>query len=140
MTKRERKHFTAYVRVVARRMWLGSWTLNLCFEGDRPDEELDDDTAARVVWCRPEYREASIVFADSLFKQDARTIRETVVHELIHLHHAHVERDINQLLDTLAPAGFNVAQETTTRSIEEHVTVMARLIDHTMPKYQPLKG
>jgi hypothetical protein len=77
----QRKAWGPYVRHVADLLWLRDWTLTVS-----PDDPDDEETRAMIYPARSR-RHATLAFAESFLDDDDEPAqRQTVVHELIHLH------------------------------------------------------
>lgn len=136
--RKERDHLFEYVEKVRAYMWLGSWLLHL----DYDEATVEDESGRiRIGSCKAtsHYREAEITFAPEIFDRDPDQIRETVVHELVHCHYSALQHLHFQTLDRLKSREAEAFYNMHVRLMEEHVTVMTRLIVPSVPEYVPLK-
>ncbi len=134
--RKERDHLREYVEEVRANMWLGSWLLHVGYDSGTVENDEGD---IRIGSCLAsgEYREATITFSPEIFDHEPFQIRETVVHELVHCHYASLQRLHQQMLGRLKPREADALYEVHVRLMEEHVTVMSRLIVDAMPAYVP---
>ena len=86
--------FADYVRVVANTLGLTDWEIKVRW-GDLPD-----DTLARV---HPSYarRSAEIIFGEAFLNSRPEEQRDTVVHELLHLHFSMADELVSDTLPSL---------------------------------------
>lgn len=118
----------AYVRRLADRMGLRGWR----FELDYDPQDADGVTAESDLL---EGRAVSVIrFSERFLEGDDDERRESVVHELLHCHHAEatymVEADLRDALGTTAHDLFTAAWR---RSMERCVDRLAALVAPTMP-------
>lgn len=91
MKKRDRKTLGRYIHCIADEMGLRDWTLHLLRE---PCDE-DCNAQTHIIYGR---RKAEIRVSEEFRSREPERIRQTVVHELTHLHFAaatnQVDRDL----------------------------------------------
>lgn len=82
---RERKDWTPYFRVIADRLALKDWQVTI-----KDEAPADCDHVASVATTEGR-KVAGVWLSEEFLKRDGDYQRHTVVHELIHLHHAYVD-------------------------------------------------
>jgi hypothetical protein len=86
LSKARRRALHRYVERVRNALYLKHWRIDL------PDEYPDDspdEVLAQIDPCDGRYV-ATIRFGPGFWERDPETARETIVHELLHLHHVRV--------------------------------------------------
>jgi hypothetical protein len=128
MTKRDRNALARYIRWVADAIELRDWTITL------DDEPCDPDYNARVD-CSEGRKHATIAFHAKFREMDPEDQRQTIVHELVHAHHAVTWRMVQT--DLLRPLG----QETYGVFVDSYRRAMEYCVDATadaLVKHLPL--
>lgn len=126
MTTRDRKALGGYIRDIADKMELRDWTIDVEHE---PCEGYN-----AVAHCTYGQRRVSIAFAADFRDYPPAEQRETVVHELIHAHHAvcwHMVQ--NDLGDALGKPVYYVFCDSYRRAMEYQVDALAKVIARHMP-------
>lgn len=134
-SRKERDHFYAYVGEVARQMWLGSWTIS--HKWSTFEDVASDGILRAVADFLPQYRSVTITWSSGFLKQSPREIRDSVVHELLHCHHGHIDRFIERTLEGYSEEARAIQTVTHHNLTEEHIVVMELLIAEHMPAYEP---
>jgi hypothetical protein len=136
--RKVRRHFYDYVGELARQMWLGSWEITHEWDDFKGDSDSDS-----TIWALtnplPEYRRAKITWNPVILDASPRETRDTVVHELLHLHHAHLDKFIEELIAGYSQEAQDINHGRHRNFTEEHTVVMERLIGGSMPMFKPLK-
>lgn len=115
------EEWEAYVYEVAAIMGLGSWEFNVT------EADLDDSLASITVSFAREH--ATIALGPGFFATDADEKRTTIVHELLHAHHAPVDELIEQSLPhVLAGPGLAIFNEAWTLLVERMTDSLASAI------------
>jgi hypothetical protein len=124
----------AYVRDLADRMGLRDWTLRVDLtEPDAPDRR-DEQRWGASAHPLPGRKYAIITLGTSVSEADPDEQRQTIVHELVHLHFgALVDQLRNDLDDFIPPAAFGVFDASATRNLEYGVDALAVVIAEHMP-------
>ena len=122
-----------YVRKLAHELLLDNWTIRI--EPDRPHKE-DGIYPIAQTYVLTSSRYAEIRFMPELFtepERDERDLRQTLLHELLHLHIEHGFMDVTHMLErSMAPSGWATVEHNVTVAMERMVDGLA---DAMAPKY-----
>lgn len=134
MKKRDRRALAAYIRSVADAMGLRDWEIRLS------DDWAKDDVAATIRAAHGR-KFAKVSVARGFRNESPEDQRDTIVHELIHLHLEPaadmVYRDLEKLLGRPADAVFTNAFD---RNLEYGIDGLACALARHMPLIQWPKG
>lgn len=120
-----------YVTDVAARLGLAGWDIAVRFA-----PELDD--ASAQVEAPPYQRRASVSFGPAFLKEDACGMRDTVVHELVHLILMGSWKFVDELLDQeMSARTARVAWLGFVSHMEGHVDHLAGLLGPSVPLPPP---
>lgn len=144
LTVARRRAFGTYVREVADRVGLRDWHLDLCYGSptlSRPDYAQDDFTAI----CEPTEgrRHAVITFSAEIVASaeasvDREWLRQTVVHELVHLHLSALTSTVRRdLCDRLASDAYHLFERGFTRHLEHGIDAIAYAWAEELPLPPP---
>lgn len=107
-----------YVASMARLMGLSDWVLIVSNE-DPPEG------SSGAVGCTPGRKVATIYFSESFYDDDDADQRNTVVHELLHCHHAHPDHIAVECLERGERDAWRLAME---YSVDAVATSWAKLL------------
>jgi hypothetical protein len=125
--KKQRKALGAYVRYIANELNLRDWTIHICHA---PAEE----GRAGGCRCTDGMREATLWFGWNFCDLDAEEQRETVVHELLHIHHDGCWKMVQtDLAEALGAPTYHVFCDSYRRSMEFMIDALAKAIAPKLP-------
>lgn len=132
MRKRDRKALREYVRYVAAELNLRDYTIHITY-----DHEVVTGRGgirAASVSCIDGAREATIEIAYNFRHFPADAQRETIVHELLHVHHDPCWRMVQTDLDEpLGKVGYYLFCDSYRRSMEFMVDGLAKAVARHLP-------
>lgn len=121
------KRFKSYVRDLSKLLLLGDWHIILTIKA------RTDDDADFAVTNFAELGTAEITFYSVLFDESEEFIRETVVHELLHLHF----RRLNEVMESSEPvlgvAAYGILMRNQDAAEESTVQTLARILAPLCP-------
>lgn len=127
MRRRDRRVLAEYIRTTADRLGLRDWTFEL------QHEPCDDDALASVHPCEGR-KVATICVAHDFRERKPAEQRQTIVHELIHCHHASASDIIRlDLVKQLSQSTYDVVFFGFRRQMEYMVDGIAEGIAHHFP-------
>lgn len=126
MNRAQKKALERYLLEAQQIMNLGQWKIELsdtpCDEDSLADIEVSDN-----LW------QAKMRVARSFFKEKPEEQRDTVVHELIHVHTAGIERARDRMEKTLGELAWPIFQASMENEIERTVDALAKIVAPTLP-------
>jgi hypothetical protein len=118
--------YTGYIREMADRLLLRDWVFEL------RRESVNEGARAQVAIAR-ERNEAAITLCDRWFVRTPEERRQTVVHEMLHLHSARLCRVMTRLRDEVEGDGVRYAANAHNEEEEIMVDALARAIAPFLP-------
>lgn len=132
MKKRDRKALAKYVRWVANELNLRDYTLRITYSAEA--EESRGGINMAHCGCIDGAREATIEFAPHFRFVPPEEQRETVVHELLHVHHDPCWRMVQtDLAEPLGKVAYYVYCDSYRRSMEFMIDALAKAIAPRLP-------
>lgn len=123
-----------YVRACADQMGLRDWTLRVDLDEPNSPERGDGKAWGASAEPLPGRKYGIITLGQGALDEGPEDLRETVVHELVHLHFAAMVDQIRNDLDAFIPnATFEVFNASFTRNLEYGVDGLAEVIAPSMP-------
>jgi hypothetical protein len=127
MRKRDRKALGEYIRWVANEMELRDWTIVL-------DADPADDGLIGHCICVNGQREARIAVASNFREHPPEEQRETIVHELLHVHHEGCWRMVQtDLAEPMGKIGYYVFCDSYRRAMEYAIDGTAKALAKHLP-------
>lgn len=118
-----------YVRGLADDMGLRDWTLRIDLTEPDGPERQDGQRWGASANPLPGRKYGIITLGSTALDSEPEDLRETVVHELVHLHFAAlVDQVRNDLDDFVPPAAFELFNASFTRNLEYGVDALAEVI------------
>lgn len=128
LTNAEFMELAKYVRALADKMELRDWTINLAFD---PPEDEDHAACVEGVYGR-KWADLSVSLATRERKPEE--LRQTIVHELVHLHFIVCWQMVRvDLLEHLGQSAYNLFCDSYKRAQEYGVEALAEVIAPQMP-------
>jgi len=126
MTRAQRSSLERYLSEAQQILNLGQWKIEL---GDSPCEEdaLAEIEVSENLW------QAKIRVAHGFFKEKPEEQRDTIAHELIHVHTAGIERARDRMEKTLGELAWPVFQSSMENEVERAVDALAKIVAPTLP-------
>lgn len=126
MTRAQKNALERYISEAQQTLNLGQWKIEL------EDSPCEDDALAEIevsenLW------QARIRVAHSFFKEKPEEQRDTIVHELIHVHTAGIERSRDRMEKTLGELAWPVFQASMENEVERAVDALAKIVAPTLP-------
>lgn len=134
MRKRDRRELDRYVRWVANEIGLRDWTLEVVI--DQPAVDDGRDASKWGASCAPVVgrKYATLTFAPWHRRETRESLRETVVHELVHCHLFGVwDTCRSDTLTHLGQATYDVFISSVERHMEYGVDAIAEALAPHMP-------
>ena len=131
MNARERKAFGEYVRWCADAFGLRNWTFHVKY-----DVDIEDDEYGR---CEPTFgrKVANLYFHSDLPEMDRDVLRHTVIHELLHCHHAQVQEFMRtDMVKHFSQAAYDLMFSAFVTMHEYAIDGVASAIDRHFPLIQ----
>lgn len=126
MTRAQKNALERYISEVQQIMNLGQWKIEL---SDVPSEEdaLAEIEVSENLW------QAKIRVAHGFFKEKQDEQRDTIVHELIHVHTAGIERARDRMEKTLGDLAWPIFQASMENEVERAVDALAKVVSQSVP-------
>ena len=126
MTRAQKTALERYISEAQQTLNLGQWKIEL------EDSPCEDDALAEIevsenLW------QARIRVAYSFFKEKPEEQRDTIVHELIHVHTAGIERSRDRMEKILGELAWPVFQASMENEVERAVDALAKIVAPTLP-------
>jgi hypothetical protein len=126
MTRAQKTALERYISEAQQTLNLGQWKIEL------EDSPCEDDALAEIevsenLW------QARIRVAYGFFKEKPEEQRDTIVHELIHVHTAGIERSRDRMEKTLGELAWPVFQASMENEVERAVDALAKIVAPTLP-------
>ena len=126
MTRAQKNALERYISEAQQTLNLGQWKIEL------EDSPCEDDALAEIevsenLW------QARIRVAHSFFKEKPEEQRDTIVHELIHVHTSGIERSRDRMEKTLGELAWPVFQASMENEVERAVDALAKIVAPTLP-------
>jgi len=129
---RTRRSFLKYLEMIAEEFGLRDWQLYAHF-----DEDLGDGVSAATA-CVDNRRVAHVKFAPSFFNLRPEEQRETVLHELLHVHMWQITDYVREVLpDLIGKPAFVVMEAAFNRLDEQATDAIAAAIGDRYPLWVP---
>jgi len=129
-TKNEIKKLREYLDKAAPFVRLWGWKFEVEMGKEEEDFSLFVDAMSR------NYKTATIIIGPSFFTQSDEDKRETIAHELIHIHDAIMERYIKSTLESkMGDSEWESWYKGFGDIIEDRVEDLARIIAPCLPEY-----
>lgn len=126
MTRAQKNALERYISDAQQIMNLGQWKIELsetpCEEDALAEIEVSDN-----LW------QAKIRVAHGFFKEKPDEQRDTIVHELLHVHTAGIERSRDRMEKTLGELAWSVFQAAMDNEVERAVDAIAKIVSPTVP-------
>lgn len=126
LTIEQLAYWQGYIDTLKPIMRLNDWRITL-------DGEPCNDDADASTWMSKDYQSATMYLSATFDEQSVHDQRDTIAHELIHIHLTHMSQFADQIADQLGAQASGLAKEMSKHFLERATDELARVISPFLP-------